>query len=249
MGLLQSVERGTVGQVLFDQDCHDVRDEEAFIMDNHAVAQYRNVPGPPTSVNLFMEMFVKGQSGGYRLSYDFIVMSPEQRRMVLILCFVASRKGVSEALGHTILQSSLMVVGFMDYRRRLGYGPAPFYSSCVPVFLPSVRIQRIKHVSKVKGSTKATVVSEWSIVADPSLSACRDFLSLSLSEGKSIALPADFAMSYVNCWLDGWNRLHLEFDSLPIFVVDPDPGGVCIVQMERSFGLREAKRSTVPWKC
>ena len=208
MGILHSAERGVAGDIFFDQDCHDSRDEDCFLVDNHAKAEYRTIPGPPSKLDLYMEVLVKGQGDCYRFAYEYIALAPEQRRMLVTLCYIANRKGVSDSLGRAVLQNCLMVTSFMDYRRRLGYGAPPFYASCVSVFTPQIRLQQMK----LSEDAEPKVVAEWTVTADPSQSAgsgYRDFVSLNL-DSKNISIPAEFAVSAMTCWMDGWKRLHLE---------------------------------------
>eukprot|EP00754_Rhynchopus_humris_P035564 Rhum_TRINITY_DN17089_c0_g1::Rhum_TRINITY_DN17089_c0_g1_i1::g.165225::m.165225 len=244
MGMLLSHHRPG-GLVAYDQDCHDTRDEDTYVMDQQAIAAHADIPGPPSSMTLYANVLLKRQEDGYRLVYDLVTLAPEQRRLILILLHVSSQKGVRDStVGRCLLQSCLQVAGFIDYSRHHPYGPGPFFSSRVSMLVPSIRVQHIRPSAEPGAGGDVEIVDEWSVVPDPSLpagSGHRDMFSVSLSHDKPVSIPPDMALLSMTCWMDGWKRMHVEMETLPTFAIDA-ASGVCIVQTEYSFGLRESKQ-------
>ena len=254
MGILQSVNRSG-RRIRFDEDCHD-RDEKyvfffffknfkktteelnnnntnrEFLIESQGSAIYQSIPGPPSQVRLSTDIFSRRDEGAFACQYNGLVLSPSVRRSLLLFAFINKKKSFP-------MKESLFITSFINGGKSDNPGPIPFYSNVVKVVFYEVTVYKLHLLT----TSTVTVKQAWSVYSNPSITVSKrkqEAIEVPLIAGTSTGLvhPQQL-ISSMQCWLDGWNRLHLEYDSLPLFITD-NSASLLMVEQRQAFSLREA---------
>eukprot|EP01063_Lacrimia_lanifica_P010047 TRINITY_DN16830_c0_g1_i1.p2 TRINITY_DN16830_c0_g1~~TRINITY_DN16830_c0_g1_i1.p2 ORF type:complete len:244 (+),score=91.64 TRINITY_DN16830_c0_g1_i1:57-788(+) len=237
MGMMQSRTAG--GRFHFEEDPSYQRDADDYMIENYAAADYVAARGPPSRVAIFTSLFLRKDAVCLRYRYRAVMVTEELRRLFALLVFAAERLPCPEGL----LRHVLGVLAFLDFSALQPSGPKPFYASRASFLLTSVEVDKLDSVDGYCKGKHAKIAQSWCLTPDPTLPPpARNQAVVDVPVGRALGwVHPNQLLVHARCWMDGWKRLHMEFEKLPVFLSDTQPSVLWMMD-DQAFGLVEANK-------
>ncbi|KAJ9440466.1 hypothetical protein DIPPA_22683 [Diplonema papillatum] len=236
MGLTQSSQKVRGGLIQFVEECHD-RNEEDCVIETLVWAQYAKRLGPPTWLGVDADVFMKKEGALLKYRYEACVLTDELRRLICLLLLISGRTSLPR-------RHIIMVTSYLDYSRKMAVGPAPFFSNRVSMLFHTVCVFKMRFSGD---NDKPVVEAKWQLLPDPALPRPRlgrDAHDVEIECQTGRVHPSHLLIP-MRTWIDGWKRLRIELERLPLFFVDipvRPSAALWLVNERQAFGFRQGQK-------